>query len=45
MALICFRSLSPLGWELITLTGDYTWPRTNRIKPGKYRRQRRASKA
>ena len=31
------RYLSPLGWEHINLTGDYTWPRANHIKPGKYR--------
>ena len=35
------RFLSPLGWEHINLTGDYTWPRTNHIKPGKYRPLRR----
>ena len=32
------RFLSPLGWEHINLTGDYTWPRTNHIKPGRYSR-------
>ncbi|ABK05853.1 hypothetical protein Arth_4212 (plasmid) [Arthrobacter sp. FB24] len=25
---------TPMGWE--QLTGDYTWPRPNQIKPGKY---------
>ena len=31
--------LSPLtlGWEHLNLTGHYTWPRANQIKPGKYR--------
>ncbi|MGY2747585.1 Tn3 family transposase [Arthrobacter sp. UYCu723] len=38
------RFLSPLGWEHINLTGDYTWPRANRIKAGKYRPLRRSSK-
>jgi len=38
------RFLSPLGWEHINLTGDYTWPRTNHIKPGKYRPLRRPTK-
>ncbi|MFQ4150209.1 Tn3 family transposase [Arthrobacter sp. LAPM80] len=38
------RFLSPLGWEHINLTGDYTWPRTNHIKPGKYRPLRRSTK-
>ncbi len=37
-------SLSPLGWEHINLTGDYTWPRANHIKPGKYRPLRRQAK-
>lgn len=31
------RFLSPLGWEHINLTGNYTRPRTNKINPGKYR--------
>ncbi|MET4095737.1 Tn3 family transposase [Arthrobacter sp. UYCu712] len=35
------RFLSPLGWEHINLTGDYTWPRANQIKPGRYRPLRR----
>ena len=38
------RFLSPLGWEHINLTGDYTWPRANHIKPGKYRPLRRQAK-
>ncbi|MEO8283508.1 MAG: Tn3 family transposase [Pseudarthrobacter sp.] len=39
------RFLSPLGWEHINLTGDYTWPRANYIKPGKYRPLRRPAKS
>ena len=38
------RFLSPLGWEHINLTGDYTWPRANHIKPGKYRPLRRPAR-
>ncbi|MET4001667.1 MULTISPECIES: Tn3 family transposase [Arthrobacter] len=38
------RFLSPLGWEHINLTGDYTWPRNNQIKRGKYRPLRRSTK-
>ncbi len=38
------RFLSPLGWEHINPTGDYTWPRTNKIKPGKYGTVRRLAK-
>lgn len=38
------RFLSPLGWEHINLTGDYTWPRANHIKPGKCRPLRRSAK-
>lgn len=38
------RFLSPLGWEHINLTGDYTWPHANHIKPGKYRPLRRSGK-
>ena len=38
------RFLSPLGWEHINLTGDYTWPRANQVKPGKYRPLRRSAK-
>lgn len=38
------RFLSPLGREHINLTGDYTWPRTNKIKPGKYRPLRHSAK-
>ncbi len=38
------RFLSPLGWEHINLTGDYTWPHVNHIKPGKYRPLRRPAK-
>ncbi len=29
------------GWEHINLTGEYTWPRTNHIKPGRNRPLRR----
>ncbi len=38
------RYLSPLSWEHINLTGNYTWPRTTH-RPGRYsplRRERRA---
>ena len=38
------RFLSPMGWEHINLTGDYTSPRTNHIKPGKYRPLRRPTR-
>ncbi len=38
------RFLSPLGWEHINLTGDYTWPRAHHIKPGKYRPLRRPAR-
>lgn len=38
------RFLSPLGWEHINLTGDYTWPRAHQIKSGKYRPLRRSAK-
>ena len=38
------RFLSPLGWEHTNLTGGYTWPRANHIKPGKYRPLRRSVK-
>ncbi len=34
-----FQYLSPLGWDHINLTGDYTW-RNNRIRPGKFRQLR-----
>jgi len=34
-----FQYLSPLGWEHINLTGDYTW-RNNKIRPGKFRQLR-----
>ncbi len=37
------RFLSPLGWEHINPTGDYTWPRASQIKPGKYRPLRRTA--
>jgi hypothetical protein len=30
------KYLSPLGWEHINLTGDYTW-RSNRFPIGKFR--------
>ena len=29
--------LSPLGWEHITLTGDYVWRQGRKIKQGKFR--------
>jgi hypothetical protein len=38
------RFLSPLGWEYINLTGDYTRPRANQIKPGNYRPSRCTAK-
>lgn len=38
------RFLSPLGWEHINLTGDYTWPSPSQIKPGKFRPIRRSAK-
>lgn len=38
-----FRHLSPLGWEHINLTGNYTW--RNPIKPGRYRTLRPTPKA
>ncbi|MDQ0634324.1 hypothetical protein QFZ40_002233 [Arthrobacter pascens] len=38
------RFLSPLGWEHINLTGDYTWLRANHLNPGKYRPLRRSAK-
>lgn len=33
-----FQYLSPLGWEHINLTGNYTW--RNQVKPGRYRQLR-----
>ncbi len=35
------RYLSPLSWEHINLTGNYTWPRATH-KPGTYRPLRRS---
>ena len=32
-----FRHLSPLGWEHVNLTGDYTWKPSPKTGPGKYR--------
>ena len=29
--------LSPLGWEHINLTGDYVWPQSRQVEPGKFR--------
>ncbi|WP_427131691.1 Tn3 family transposase [Pseudarthrobacter sp. S9] len=37
--------LSPLGWEHINLTGDYTWRSSARIGTGKFRPLRSPSKA
>lgn len=34
-----FQYLSPLGWDHINLTGDYTW-RNNRTRTGKFRQLR-----
>lgn len=31
-----WRFLSPLGGEHINLTGSHTWPRVDKIKPGKH---------
>jgi TnpA family transposase len=31
------QHLSPLGWEHINLTGDYTWQQSNQVAPGKFR--------
>jgi hypothetical protein len=35
------RYVSPLSWEHINLTGNYTWPRATH-KPGTYRPLRRS---
>ncbi len=37
--------LSPVGWEHINLTGDYIWPQTKRIAPGKFRPLRPTAQA
>ena len=29
--------LSPIGWEHINLTGDYTWQATGRLRMGGFR--------
>jgi hypothetical protein len=29
--------LSPIGWEHINLTGDYTWLATGRLRKGAFR--------
>ena len=29
--------LSPLGWEHITLTGDYIWQQSGQVKQGDFR--------
>jgi TnpA family transposase len=31
------RHLSPVGWEHLNLTGDYTWQTTRRLAQGKFR--------
>lgn len=31
------QHLSPLGWEHINLTGDYTWQQSNRVERGEFR--------
>lgn len=31
------QHLSPLGWEHINLTGDYTWQQNNQVERGKFR--------
>jgi len=33
--------LSPLGWEHINLTGDYTWQQSRQVEQGKFRPLRR----
>src|SRR5688572_3785636 len=30
------KHLSPLGWEHINLTGDYSWEAKNRLQPGEF---------
>jgi TnpA family transposase len=37
------QHLSPLGWEHINLTGDYTWKQSNQMSPGKFRPLRQVS--
>ena len=32
-----FANLSPVGWEHLNLTGDYTWQTTRRLAQGKFR--------
>jgi hypothetical protein len=36
------QHLSPLGWEHINLTGDYTWQKSKRLLKGSYRPLRSA---
>ena len=36
--------LSPLGWEHINLTGDYTWRNNAKLGTGKFRRLRPAKR-
>jgi hypothetical protein len=31
------QHLSPLGWEHINLTGDYTWRQNKQVEKGKWR--------
>jgi hypothetical protein len=32
-----FKHLSPLGWDHITLTGDYFWRQSKHVMHGKFR--------
>jgi hypothetical protein len=43
-AIILWNTVNRTGLEHINLTGDYTWPRANHIKPGRYRPLRRSAK-
>ncbi len=37
------QHLSPLGWEHINLTGDYSWQPSGELRPGGYRPLRSVS--
>ena len=37
--------MSPLGWEHISLTGDYVWPQSRQVGPGKFRPLRTRNEA
>jgi hypothetical protein len=32
-----FAHVSPIGWEHVNLTGDYTWPAAGRLRKGPFR--------